>query len=581
MSVTTIHRMAEGILESLTIQDVLEAINKNFGETTALQIKRNDGSFFKLSYVGLGRKAVDISSALIKFGLKKGDRIAVLSESRPEWAAVFFAAVSCGGILVPLDVKLSRKELEFILQDSGARFFFVSAEYSGAIEDVVRSCPGIEKIVSFDVLQDSRVVFMKDFALTEGEQKYNPIHPDDAALIVYTSGTTGVAKGVVLSYRNLLFEVIQLNKFIRFSRNDRFLSILPLNHMLEITGGLIAPLYAGATITYGDSIKPANILKLMKETGTTAMLCVPLILKMFHEGILKKVRKGPALEQKVFFGLLRFSRFLLRFNIRVGKKLFDRVHQEFGGEIRCFVSGGAPLDPRVEEDMTAMGFNVLQGYGLTETAPVITVNTFRERKFGSVGIPLESVEIKIVPGSDSNPHEGEIIARGPNIMLGYYHQPEKTAEVLQEGWFHTGDIGRMDRDGFLYITGRMKTMIVLGAGKKVFPEEIEAVLSKSALIREICVLGRQAVSGLKAGTEEVCAVVVPNLDQFPEEEKKDRAKIKERIGREIGRLSEDLAEYKRIADFQLYFDELPKTSTRKLKRNLIKDIASDVLPQKE
>jgi long-chain acyl-CoA synthetase len=166
-------------------------------------------------------------------------------------------------------------------------------------------------------------------------------------------------------------------------------------------------------------------------------------------------------------------------------------------------------------------------------------------------------------------------------MLGYYKQPEKTAEVLQEGWFHTGDIGRLDRDGFLYITGRMKTMIVLGAGKKVFPEEIEAVLSKSALIREICVLGRQAVSGLKAGTEEVCAVVVPNLDQFPDEEKKDRVKIKERIGREIGRLSEDLAEYKRIADFQLYFDELPKTSTRKLKRNLIKDIASDVLPQKE
>lgn len=572
MSLKKIHKMAHGVLHCLTIQDVLEAINKNFGETTALEIKEKDGRYRKLSYVGLGRRAVDVSSALIKFGLKKGDRVAVFSESRPEWAVVFFAAVSCGAIIVPLDIKLSRKEIDFILNDSGARFLFVSAKLLSGLEGVRASCGKLEKVICLDEVRADDIALMKDFLLIEGEQKYNPIHPDDTAMIVYTSGTTGVAKGVVLSYRGLLFEVVQLNKYIHFNSRDRFLSILPLNHMLEITGGLIAPLYAGSTITYCDSVKPTVLLNLMKEIKTTAMISVPLIIKLFHEGILRKVQKASPLEKVYFFKALALSKWLLRFKIRVGRWLFWRVHEEFGGKLRCFVSGGAPLDPCVEEDFTAMGFHILQGYGLTETSPVITVNTFKERKFGSVGIPLETVEIKIIPQGSLNPGEGEIVVRGPNVMQGYYNQPQKTREVLKDGWFHTGDIGRVDRDGFLYITGRLKTMIVLGAGKKIFPEEIEAVLSESALIREICVLGRKALSGLKAGTEELYAVIVPELDQFCGDEKKDEARIKEKIKQEIGRLSEGLAEYKRLTDFKLYFDELPKTSSRKLKRDLIKDL---------
>ncbi|MGE5279275.1 MAG: AMP-dependent synthetase/ligase [Deltaproteobacteria bacterium] len=572
MSTKKIRQMAHGILETLTIQDVLEAINKHYGEATALQIEEKDGSFRKLSYVGLGRKAVDISSALIKFGLQKGDRVAVFSESRPEWAAVFFAVVSCGGIVVPLDVKLSPAEIAFILNDSGARFVFVSAKLADIMAGCRGSCPSVEKVIGLDGREPPCDAALGDFAHAQGEQKYNPIYPDDEAMIVYTSGTTGTAKGVVLTYRSLLFEVVRLNGYIHFSSRDRFVSILPLNHMLEITGGLIAPLYAGATITYCDSIKPANILGLMQETRATSMVCVPLVLKMFHEAILKKAQKAPPFRRRLFFFFLGLSRWLARFGVRPGRLLFRGVHRAFGGRLRCFISGGAPLDPYVEEDFWAMGFNVLQGYGLTETSPVITVNTFRETKFASVGIPLEGVEVRILPREGVPQGEGEIVVRGPNVMRGYYKQPEKTQEVLRDGWFYTGDIGRLDKDGFLYVTGRIKSMIVLGAGKKVFPEEIEEVMGKSPLIKEICVVGRQATSGLKAGTEEVCAAIVPNEERFMDHERKDASLMKARLKAEIGRLSANLAEYKRISDFIVVSGELPKTTTRKIKRALVKDL---------
>jgi len=335
--------------------------------------------------------------------------------------------------------------------------------------------------------------------------------------------------------------------------------------MLELTGGLIAPLYAEACVTYSDSLKPPVLIKLMQETKTTTMLCVPLVLKMFHNGIFKKIDGMKPFKKKLFYRMFGFSKFLLNFNIRIGKLLFSELHRQFGGNLKCFVSGGAPLDPHVEEDFHALGFNILQGYGLTETSPVVTVNTFSERKYTSVGAPLKGVEIEIVKNKDSN-KEGEIIIRGPNVMRGYYKKPDKTEEVLKNGWFYTGDIGYVDDDGFLYITGRVKNMIVLGGGKKVHPEEVEEVMSKSALIKELCVIGRKATSGLKAGTEEVFAIIVPNEEAFTEQERQNKEFIKDKISAEISKLSEHLADYKRISDFVLYFDELPKTSTRKVKR---------------
>lgn len=551
-------------LKNVTIIELLVAINRRYSHLPAVQIKEGD-SFRSISYIELGRRTSDTAYNLKKLGIDSADRVAILSESRPEWAIAFFGIISCAGIVVPMDIKLSDAEIEFILNDSGTKCIFVSKKLLETILRIKPKLNYLQSIICLDEVLQEGVLQLKDFKVPEDEIAHRDIQPADTALIVYTSGTTGIAKGVELTYKNLLFEVMSLNDYIDFSPQDRFLSILPLNHMLELTGGLIAPLYAGACVTYCDSLKPPVLIKLMQETKTTTMICVPLVLKMFHNSIMKKADDLRPFRKKMFYRLLGVSRFLLNFNIHAGRWLFKPLHKQFGGNLRCFVSGGAPLDPRVEEDFHALGFNVLQGYGLTETSPVLTVNTFSERKYTSVGIPLKGVEVKIVKNRETD-QEGEIIARGPNIMAGYYKNQQKTDEVLKDGWFYTGDIGYIDDDGFLYITGRLKNMIVLGAGKKVFPEEIEEVMSKSRLIKEICVLGRKATAGLKAGTEEVFAVIVPNSDEFPDEEKQNKELIQNKISAEINRLSGNLAEYKKIADFILYFDELPKTSTKKIKR---------------
>lgn len=550
--------------KNITIIELLVAINRRYSNLPALQIKEDD-KFRSVSYTELGQRTSDTAYNLKKLGVEKGDRVAILSESRPEWTIAFFGIVSCAGITVPMDIKLSDTEIEFILNDSGTKCAFVSKKLLSTVLRIKPKLQTLENIVSFDETTEEGIYLLKDFKVPEDEIAHRDIQPDDTALIVYTSGTTGVAKGVELTYKNLLFEVMALNKYIHFSPKDNFLSILPLNHMLELTGGLIAPLYAGACVTYCDSLKPPVLIKLMQETKTTTMLCVPLVLKMFHNGIFKKVDGMKPVKNKMFYWMFGFSKFLLNFNIHIGRLLFSELHKQFGGKLKCFVSGGAPLDPHVEEGFHALGFNILQGYGLTETSPVVTVNTFSERKYTSVGIPLKGVDIKIAKGKEGD-SEGEIIVRGPNIMRGYYKKPEKTEEVLKDGWFYTGDIGYIDDDGFLYITGRVKNMIVLGGGKKVHPEEVEEVMSKSSLIKEMCVVARKATSGLKAGTEEVFAVIVPNEEAFKEEEKQNKELIKSKIAAEINKLSEHLADYKRISDFMLYFDELPKTSTRKVKR---------------
>lgn len=574
MAGNAIHGMARVVLKNITIHDVLETINKKYGDATALQVKDKDGSYRKISYVHLGRRAVDVSSALLKLGLEKGDRVAIFSESRPEWAIAAFGIISCAGIIVPIDVKLSEKEVLFILNDSQAKYICVSEKYMGIINNLRTSLPHIKNIIFFDDSEATgEAILLKNLKMEEGEDKYRPIYPEDAALIVYTSGTTGIAKGVELSYKNLLFQVVAISEIISYSPKDQFLSILPLNHMLEITGGLIAPLYSGACITYCDSVKTTTLVSTMKETHTTAMICVPLILKMLHDSIFKKADKLSPVQRSFFQLLLSISRFLLKFDIRAGKLFFKSVHNELGGRLRGFISGGAPLNLEVEINLNAMGFRVLQGYGLTETAPVISVNTYRHNRFGSVGRPLRGAEVEIIKDSD-NSREGEIITRGPHVMKGYYKNTEKTAEIIKDGWLYTGDIGYFDRDGFLHISGRSRNLIVLGAGKKVFPEEVEEVIGKSQYIKEICVLSNIAAQGVRKGCEEVYAVIVPNLDILEESERKDGQKVKDKISSEIARLSVNLAEYKRIMDFEIWHDELPKTATKKVKRKMLAEMVN-------
>ncbi|MGB2706229.1 MAG: AMP-binding protein [Candidatus Omnitrophota bacterium] len=566
-----INSMIKTVLQNITIKDILEAINKKYGTKPALRIKTKDGSLKEISYVKLGHRVVSASSALISLGIKKGDRVAILSENRPEWALAYFGIVSCAGVVVPIDVKLSNKEIQFIMNDSEVKCVFVSLKYLHVIDDLKSVLPHLENIILFDKSERKDVMLLKNLSRHRGKERGRSVYPQDTSLIVYTSGTTGVAKGVEISYKNLLFQVLAFSEIIQCTTRDNLLSILPLNHMFEITGGLIVPLYGGACITYPDTLKTTSLLPLMKETKTTAMICVPLVLKMIHGGIMKKITKLPPARQKAFRASLAFSKAMLKLNIRVGKLLFKPIHEEFGGCLRAFISGGAPLGRDVELDLNALGFRVLEGYGLTETAPAISINTYKENKFGSVGKPLPGVEVKILKKSKFS-REGEILTRGPHVMKGYFNNPSKTKEVLKSGWLHTGDVGYLDRESFLYISGRLKNLIALGTGKKVFPEEVEAVMEKSPCIKEISVLGRTATRGLRKGHEEVYAVIVPDLDSFEEGERSDKENIEKKISSELARLSGNLAAYKRIADFQVRFEELPRTVTKKIKRKAVREM---------
>lgn len=564
-----IDSMVKNVLLNVSIKDVLEAINKKYGHKTALRIKKEDGSFKEISFVKLGRRVVSISSALINLGLKKGDRVAILSENRPEWVCAYFGIITCGGIVLPIDAKLTEKEIQFILNDSQARCIFASAKFLPVLDSLKIVLPRLENVILLDKTERDDVIQLGKLRPFRGRERDREIFPDDTAVMVYTSGTTGVAKGVEISCRSLLFQMLEFSQVIRCTPKERLLSVLPLNHMLEITGGLMAPLYAGSCVTYCDTLKTASLLPLMRETGITAIICVPLVLKMIRGGIMKKAAKLPLHRRIIFNALLSLSKFLLRFKIRIGRPVFRAVHKEFGGRLHTFISGGAPLDVDVEIDMNALGFRVLQGYGLTETAPVISVNTFDENRFGSVGKPLPGVEVRILKENDSDA-EGEILTRGPHVMKGYFRSPEKTAEVIKNGWFHTGDLGYFDKDGFLYITGRKKNMIILGGGKKVFPEEIEETMSKSPYIKEICVLPKRAEKGLRKGHEEVYAVIVPNMELFGGERPAAKDEIINKISSEIERLSKNLSSYKRIMSFDISCEDLPKTTTRKIRRNLVR-----------
>jgi len=553
-------------LENIGILDLLYILTKKYNAKPALQIKE-DGKLRIISYDDLRERSVGVSTFLIDKQIPKGTHVAILSENRPEWAIAFFGIVSAACVTVPIDAKLSLKEMLFILNDSKSECIFVSEGFVKTVCEHKNELPLVKYVVCFSKTSIPGVFFLDDLRRRDDAPGNRPqdVKPEDSMIIVYTSGTTGVAKGVELSYKNLLFEVMSIYNLVQFTTEDSFVSLLPLNHTLEITGGLVAPLYGGSTVTYCDTLKPHNVISLMNEVKATGMICVPLILKMFYGGIIKEVEKQTKLKQKVFYILFGVSCFLLKFNIRIGKIVFKKIYKKFGKNFKCFISGGAPLDVALEKDFNALGFTILQGYGLTETAPVISVNTFKKRRYGSVGRPLDAVTVKILKASESVP-DGEIVVSGPNVMKGYYNNPVKTEEVLREGWFYTGDIGYLDEDGFLFISGRIKNLIVLGGGKKIFPEEVEQVMSESPYIKEICVLGRCAAKGIRAGSEEVYAVIVPNCDKLSESDKANKDEIKNKISAELNRLSENLAEYKRISDFSLYFDELPKTSTRKIKR---------------
>ena len=544
---------------------LLDERTKRYGERIALGTKTQLG-WKEFTYKGIGLLSRKLGSYLIDdLGVKKGDRLAILSESKPEYGACVFASAMAGMITVPLDIKLTKYELTSILSDCEPSVILVSDAYVEKAVELQKELPFIKDIIVMDEPHPNQK-YKSLYNLPEKyEARWRPSSSKSTAFIIYTSGTTGAPKGVEISFLNMMTQLEDLGEALKVILQDRavtVLSILPMNHLFEMTVGFSTFLNFGFSVYYTPSLKPKDILGIMRAKKVDFMIVVPAFLKLLKSGIESEINNSPKHIQTIFKMMFSLAKFVPSYTIK--KMMFKKIHDKFGGHFMGCISGGAPLDVLVGEFFERIGIKVFQGYGLSETSPVVSVNTDKRHDLASVGRPLKSFQVRIDKST------GELQLKGNSVMKGYHNQPELTAEAIDaDGWLHTGDIAKITPDGHIYITGRIKNMIVLSGGKKVFPEEVEAVLEKSSYFAEVCVIGVSHSFGYKDGTEDIAAVIVPSEEVI---EKYDDETVDKLCRDEVKRLSERLTPYKRPINIVISKAPLPRTTTRKVKRKEVREL---------
>ena len=554
------------------ISDLKEMITKSaelYGDKAAyLQKDKPGGTFCPVTYNRFKDEMDSFGTRLLDMGLK-GKKIAVIGESCYQWILTYFATVSGVGVIVPLDKNLPEEEMRSLIERSGASAIVFTKRYEKSVMKLYDEPGSIEYFISIAaeehsdrILSMPRLIEEGQELLREGIREYvdADIDPDQLATLMFTSGTTGLAKGVMLSHRNIANNVFQMSKVVKIPEDGVVLSILPIHHAYEFTCSICTTFYQGKTIAICEGIK--YIQKNMNEVHTNIMLGVPLVFEKMYKGMWKQAEKrGEAEKLRKAIDLSR--KFKLYNNKRLMKKLFKAIHQSFGNNIDLLIAGGAAIDPKVIEDFEAMGLPMIQGYGMSEHAPLIAVNKDRYSKAASVGKPMPGTEVKIL-----NPDEygvGEIICKGDSVMLGYYENEEATNEVLVDGWLHTGDLGYFDKDGFLYLNGRKKTVIVTKGGKNIYPEEVEAkLMDECDLIKEVLVYGKVDE---RVGNVIITADIFPDFDKI----RNDRGDM---TGSEIYHMFKDIIDeinalmppYKAVKRINIREKEFVKTTTGKIKR---------------
>lgn len=595
----------------MTLISLLEHSIQHYGSKPALAHKPKGGTYQDISYTEFGESVDAFRKGLNALGVQKDDRVALLSENRPEWAITDFGSLKAGAVTVPMFSTLTAAQVGYILKDSGSKIICVSTsrqlEKVTAIRDEV---PTLEQIIVFDPIEGEPpegVIQFEAVCELDGQEQGigvgNPSHAseddigvgnpshvseDDIATIIYTSGTTGDPKGVMLTHANFISNLEACKSLIDVSDADVLLSFLPLSHVFERLGGHYVPLSSGAKVAYAEST--FTVAQNMREVAPTVMLSVPRLYETMHDRILRAVQEGSPLKQKIFhWGVSvgssvssaiqkgRKPSAILQLQQNIADKLvFAKLKAATGGRLRFFVSGGAALPQSIAEFFHAAGILILEGYGLTETSPVISMNHPAQWKFGTVGVPAPGVEVHIA-------EDGEILTRGPHVMKGYFNNEAATAEVIdEEGWFYTGDIGIIDADGFVKITDRKKNIIVLSNGKNVAPQPIESELVQSPFIDQIMLVGNER--------KNLAALIVPNFEALkawaaennvategtdgetpPLHETRE---VQQLIQSEIRSRLTDFSDFEQVRRFKLLEKEFSQeademTPTLKLKRNVI------------
>ena len=497
----------------------------------------------KISYTGLQNKIRAISAILT---LKPGDHAVIFSENRPGWVYAFYAIWEKKSVPIPIDFMSSVSEVAYILKDSTPALIFCSSQQKVMMEEAI-ALSGIQsKLLLIDDMEVLEDVIIQEEPLIEPDQS-------DTAVIIYTSGTTGSPKGVMLSFQNLMTNVRAVSEHIPiYNSNSRVMVLLPLHHVFPLMGTMVIPLSLGSTIAISPSMASEDIMATLGNNAITIIIGVPRLYAAIRKGIMDKINKSTV--ARMMFSLAK------RLNSKkFSRKVFKAVHQKLGGSVENLVCGCAALDPAVGNDYKVLGFEVLEGYGMTEAAPMITFTRPGRVKIGSPGELMRETIVRI--------DDGEIVASGPNIMKGYYNRPEETAEVLQDGWLYTGDLGHFDKDGFLYITGRLKEIIILSNGKNVNPTELETKLLESPLIKDC---------GVFFGNDMLQVIVVPDAEHLPEGISAEaEAIIRSQV---IEPFNNSVSPSKKIMRFFLTDQELPRTRLGKLQRFRLGDLAYEQQP---
>ena len=526
------------------------------------------------SYEELGMQVNQLSAEMEKLGIKKGDRVAILGENSPHWGIAYLAITIMGAVVVPILPSFHASDIQHIIRSSGTKLLFCTKKLSQKVEEP--NIGNLNTIIYLDEFEVKPQTYRTDFfsqiikrgaedldkikkaALSLLDRGKEEIEEEDLAAIIYTSGTTGHSKGVMLTHKNIVTNIVSVSLLIELKPEDRLLSILPLSHAYEGTIGFLTPVAHGCSIYYlRDLPSAANLLPALQKVKPTYMASVPLIMeKIYKKRILAEINK-----RKVTRSLYRTPFGRKKLNRLAGKKLY----QSFGGKLKLIVFGGAPLAPEVERFMIEANFPYACGYGLTETSPLLTA-VVKNVRFQSPGKPVPGVEVKIVD-PDPKTGIGEIYARGPNIMKGYYNDPERTAEVLlPDGWFKTGDRGYIDKDGYLFIKGRSKNLIIGPSGENIYPEEIESRINESEFVLESLVYekNRRIIARVYLDYEM--------LDRQFRAEKLSETQIHQRIQQLLEkirqRVNSKVADFSRIHEIIEQQEPFEKTPTQKIKRYL-------------
>ncbi len=586
-----------------TLVDMFLNVTHKHGSKIAL-MEKVANKYKGFSYEEFAKRVRNFAMGLASLGIKAGDRVALMSENRVQWPISDLGILSLGATNVPIYPTITPEQIRYILNDADVRLIIVSTqELLKKILSIFDDLPGLEKIIymentpaqadfliPFDDIYKTGIEFEEQHPKYYGET-VQKTQPDDLCGIIYTSGTTGAPKGVMLTHHNILSNVQAGLKVLNINEKDTFLSFLPLCHSFERMAGLYIPICAGATIAYAVNVD--TVVENLGEVKPTIMTSVPRLFEKIYAGVIANAEAGTPLKKKIFWWAINTGgKYVkaqeagkipgfLKFRYKLATKLvFSKLHEKVGGKLRYFISGGAPLVREIAEFFNKAGILILEGYGLTETSPVIAVNKEEKNKFGTVGPALPGVEVKIS-------EDGEILTRGPHVMKGYYKNPDATSEMIDsDSWLHTGDIGQLDEDGYLSITDRKKNIIVTSGGKNVTPATIENLLISNPYIEQIVVIGDRR--------KFLSALIVPSFDALKKYANENRIcyenqedlvsseKINTMIGTIIQEMTSQLARFEQIKKFALLPKELSIeageiTPSLKVKRKVVEEKYANVI----